>query len=331
MIYITGDCHFDFSKLNFKNFPEARDLTKEDVVIICGDFGIGPWNNNEKEDEYWLNWLEDRPFTVAFCDGNHENYDTLDAFPVHEWKGGKVHMVRDHVIHLMRGQVFTLEGKTFWVFGGARSHDITDGILEPDDPHFKKKRHTLDQWGGLYRINHQTWWAREMPSEEEFEEGMKNLAEYGNRVDFIISHTVSGSVQEMFLLEPENNELTAYFDRIASIASYDRWYFGHYHADRDLDERHTLLYEHIITAGAGADDDLGKAGAFQRGQRVRFMPDETLGRKKREGETWPVTGTILSVNRIGGGLWRGVEPTADIRGYDRHIYKHVPLSRMEKM
>lgn len=49
MIFVTGDCHFNFTKLNFRNFPEGRHLTKDDVVLICSDFGIGPWINNEKE------------------------------------------------------------------------------------------------------------------------------------------------------------------------------------------------------------------------------------------------------------------------------------------
>ena len=31
----------------------------------------------------------------------------------------------------MRGQVFEIEGKTFFTMGGAASHDIQDGILDP--------------------------------------------------------------------------------------------------------------------------------------------------------------------------------------------------------
>lgn len=29
-----------------------------------------------------------------------------------EWHGGKVHELRPHVLHLMRGQVFEIDGKT---------------------------------------------------------------------------------------------------------------------------------------------------------------------------------------------------------------------------
>lgn len=49
MIFITGDCHFDFRKLGNQHFPEGKHLTKEDYVIICGDFGVGPWGSNEAD------------------------------------------------------------------------------------------------------------------------------------------------------------------------------------------------------------------------------------------------------------------------------------------
>ena len=114
MIYITGDCHSDFRRFNTKNFPEQKDMTKDDYVIICGDFG-GVWNRDEEspQEAFNMDWLEDKPYTTLFVDGNHENFDRLNSYPVEEWNGGKVHRIRKSVIHLMRGQVFKLEGKTF--------------------------------------------------------------------------------------------------------------------------------------------------------------------------------------------------------------------------
>ena len=56
-----------------------------------------------------------------------------------KWHGGKVHRIRPHVLHLMRGQIYELEGYRFFTMGGAKSHDIEDGILEPDDPNFERK------------------------------------------------------------------------------------------------------------------------------------------------------------------------------------------------
>ena len=55
MIYVTGDCHADFTKFNTKIFPEQYEMTKDDYVIICGDFG-GVWNRFEenKHENHWI-------------------------------------------------------------------------------------------------------------------------------------------------------------------------------------------------------------------------------------------------------------------------------------
>ena len=42
MIYITGDCHSNFERFTEENFSIQNEMTKDDYVIICGDFG-GVW------------------------------------------------------------------------------------------------------------------------------------------------------------------------------------------------------------------------------------------------------------------------------------------------
>ena len=58
MIYITGDCHGNFERFNASIFPEQKGMTKEDYVIICGDFG-GVWNRDEVKlkQRYWIGWI----------------------------------------------------------------------------------------------------------------------------------------------------------------------------------------------------------------------------------------------------------------------------------
>ena len=129
MVYVTGDTHRNFSRFSPDRFPEMRAMTKADTVIICGDCGV-LWYGGRR-DEIQLALLEDLPFTIAFVVGNHESFTVLSKYPVEEWNGGKVQFLRPHVIHLMRGQVFTLEGHTFFTMGGASSHDVEDGVLDP--------------------------------------------------------------------------------------------------------------------------------------------------------------------------------------------------------
>ena len=140
MIYITGDCHTEFNKFSVSSFPEQKNMTKNDVVIICGDFG-GIWDTDKNSafEGHWLKWLDEKPFTTLFIDGNHENFDRLNSeFETVSVFGGKAHKIRSSIYHLLRGEVFEIEGIKFFAFGGARSHDIKDGVLEPGDPRIKR-------------------------------------------------------------------------------------------------------------------------------------------------------------------------------------------------
>jgi len=249
MIYVTGDTHADWTKrLNTDAFPEQKEMTKDDYVIICGDFGI--WDNSKRE-KYNLDWLEKKPFTTLFVSGNHENYDILDSLPVEEWHGGKVNFVRPTVIHLMRGQVFEIDGVTIFTFGGASSHDIKDGILEPTDPLLKQKKRALDRDPyALYRINHVSWWERELPSKEEMEEGLQNLEKVGNKVDFIVTHSPCTSI--LTRMDGGNglykkDLVSDYLQRIKDSVEYEHWLFGHMHVNVTYHhEKSTCLYEQII-------------------------------------------------------------------------------------
>ncbi len=177
-IFATGDTHGNLERFRPEYFPEGGELTKEDVVLQLGDFG-GVWFGDERDDEA-LDWLEGLPFTLAFVSGNHENYDALVKYPIENWHGGRVQPIRPHVLHLMRGQVFELAGRTFFTMGGAASHDIEDGILSLDDPNFERKYLTLKQKEHTrFRIDHLSWWREELPSEEEYAEARRNLDAHG--------------------------------------------------------------------------------------------------------------------------------------------------------
>ena len=116
-IFMTGDTHGDFSRLRPVAFREQVGLTKDDYLIICGDFG-GVWDGSEIEQQ-WLDWLEDRSFTTLFVSGNHENYDLLRSYPTSAWHGGLVQPIRPSVLHLMRGQLYEICGKKIFTMGGA--------------------------------------------------------------------------------------------------------------------------------------------------------------------------------------------------------------------
>ena len=220
MIYATGDCHGNFARFEQKHFSEQANMTKDDAVIIAGDFG-GVWFGDSRDDET-LDWLERLPFTLAFVCGNHENYDALERYPVAEWHGGKVHRVRPHVLHLMRGQIFELESYRFFTMGGAKSHDTN------------------------HRINHISWWRQELPSDEEYIEALQNLERYNWQVDYIITHCAPTSIALAGSRHNEADRLTDFLQEVRERATYHYWLFGHYHDNRAIDEKHILLWEQIV-------------------------------------------------------------------------------------
>ena len=242
MIYITGDTHGteDWEKINTTNFPEQKDMSPDsDYLIITGDFG-GVWGDSVT-DSYIQKTYGKRNFTTLFIDGNHENHDLLDKYPVEEWHGGKVHKISDHIIHLMRGQVFTIDGITFFTMGGAESTD--------------KK----------YRKEGVSWWARELPSDEEYEEALRNLEKVDFEVDIVLTHCApegyigknmspiyNSNISRLLannmagVVDRSGNRLTKFLDSLITERGlkFKHWYFGHYHRDLEWD-KFSLVFSKI--------------------------------------------------------------------------------------
>lgn len=244
-IYITGDTHGDVRRLNTTSFYEQKEMTKDDYVIILGDFGlVWDYKGESREEKNWLNWLEDKPFTTLFIDGNHENHDRLCEMPVEIWNDGKAHKVRPSVIHLMRGQVFTIDGLKIFTFGGASSHDIKDGILEPGDPRIKR---WWKDYTKLFRINKQSWWEGELPTKQEMAEGLINLEKNKWNVDYVMTHCTSSSTTAIIGDGHYGQDiLTDYLQEIKDRLKFKKWFFGHHHIDKQINADEICLFEQII-------------------------------------------------------------------------------------
>ncbi len=232
MIYVTGDTHGleDFYKLHIFA-GEHPEFKLNDYVIVAGDFGA-IWSERTLVEN--LRYYTELPFTVLFVDGNHENFDLINSYPVEIWNGGKVHKIKPNVIHLMRGQIFELEGKTIFTFGGATSIDRD------------------------YRIAGRSWWPQELPTYEELDEGIANLKKYNNKVDYIITHSC-GQRALMYpklriyagvkIACPESHLLSNFEDTV----EFKHWYFGHFHIDAQLSDKYTVLMHKIVKLGEGVD------------------------------------------------------------------------------
>ena len=222
MIYVTGDTHadLDIGKLSMRSFPQQRNLTKDDCLIICGDFGLA-WDDSKRE-RYWQKWLSEKNFTTLWVDGNHENFDYLKTFPLTDKFGGKVREITPSIYHLDRGQVLTIDGKKIFVMGGASSHD---------------------KW---HRKEHISWWADELPSAQEMERAIAALDKENWAIDYVISHCAPRSVQKMIADWYENDSLTGFLERVRTDLTFKHWYFGHYHIDKQMNEQFTALYQNVV-------------------------------------------------------------------------------------
>ena len=252
MIYITGDTHSDFRRFSRHIFPEQEEMSKTDYMIIAGDFG-GVWYGlndtaHQNAERYNLDELDRRSFTTLFIPGNHENYDRLlgDDFPQISWHGGRVKQIRPSILMLMSGDMYDIDGVKLFAFGGASSHDISDGILDGSDPNWRKQAEELQRRGKrFFRIKGISWWPQELPSPEEMQHGLQTLEENNWRTDFVVTHCAPASLLHLLGI-PGGNELNRYLEEIRGKLDYKRWFFGHYHANMNLSARDILLYEQII-------------------------------------------------------------------------------------
>lgn len=230
MIYVTGDTHggIDMKKLYEKEV--VNQLTENDYLIICGDFGF-IWNKSHEssKEKTWLEWFHEKKWTTLFVDGNHENFTRLYTYPEKEWHGGKVHVIRDNVLHLMRGQLFNIDGNRIFALGGASSHDRGPMAGEK---------------------NASGWWKEELPSRDELQEAGRTLNAANHEVDYVITHCLPTSLQSLVTkgkFKPDI--LTEYLEGIRTGVQYKHWYCGHYHVERDLDNNISIIFNRVIKLG----------------------------------------------------------------------------------
>ncbi|MCI8553360.1 MAG: hypothetical protein HFJ80_00235 [Clostridiales bacterium] len=218
MVYVTGDIHGDYSRFSSSG---VRRLKKGDTLLVCGDFGF-LWNGGHKEQQL-LKKLGTRPYTIAFLDGRHENYSLLATYPVSEWNGGHVQVIAGSLLHLMRGEIYEIEGESFFTFGGGESADHE------------------------FRTEGVGWWEEEMPSVGEMTDGVAHLKARGFQVDYVLTHEPSGKASGYLGSgKAPLNGVRIYLDRLEESVTCKRWYFGCLHLDKTISNRHRAVFQEIV-------------------------------------------------------------------------------------
>ncbi len=218
LIYVTGDTHGNFERFKEKSI---KRLKRNDTLIVCGDFGF-IWDGSRQERAN-LKRLSDLKFNVAFVDGCHENFNLLYSYPTQNWCGAKARIISDNVIHLMRGQVYTIEDKKIFTFGGGHSDDIE------------------------IRKEANSWYPQEEPTPEEVLEGVNNLIANDYKLDYVITHEPPSSIKLCLGIDMFHRlECDAFFEQIKEKCEFKHWFFGKCHENRFIPPRFSVLFDEVV-------------------------------------------------------------------------------------
>ncbi len=219
MICVTGDTHGDHRRLIQLGHHMCQEGQPGDSLLICGDAGL--LFTGDREETRFLDDLSNAPFNLLFVDGNHENFRLINRFPVEMWNGGHVHRIRQNVVHLMRGQVFTVEGRSIFTMGGAYSIDRDK------------------------RVRDVSYWEEEMPCPEEYRDAWRQLVNHQMKVDYVVTHTAPTSLigNMGYEVNPWEKPLNDFLEKVWKETAYHQWFFGHWHVDGPVDAKAKAVFK----------------------------------------------------------------------------------------
>jgi predicted phosphohydrolase len=224
-LFVCGDTHglpYDTRKLNGRSFSIQKKLTKNDVVVILGDFGW-VWYpfGADAQQEHYLDWFAQKPYTLAVIPGNHDNYDLIESLPLTSQWGAQAYELKrpkGSIYFLRRGEAYLFGQKRILTIGGALSIDKDE------------------------RTPHKSWWPQELLKDEEKERTLRLIKRYNGKFDYIFTHTAPISVIERLRRRhPIDNakceDPTAHFlEEVKKHCSFRSWHFGHFHTDDVVDD-----------------------------------------------------------------------------------------------
>ena len=210
MIFLTSDLHNNFNHSGLQEY--LLNGTENDLLIILGDIGL-MFPESENYESFAEKFIKIKK-PIAFLDGNHENFEYLYSLPSEKWNGGYVHRITDSIVHLIRGNVYKINGKSFFVMGGCESTQ-------------KWKDRGLSS-------------TMDSPSKEEIKYGYESLSGINNRVDYVLTHKY---MREENI--EEENTLSALTEYIDENVNFKKWFCGHWHKDEKIDGKHIAIYQKL--------------------------------------------------------------------------------------
>lgn len=230
MVYFTGDIHRHVNKLlrnlDYMNVPHEPDQ----IIVLLGDVGVNYMLDiSDKAEKGKLQ----RSGRIYFCiQGNHElRPENIDSYKLREWNGGKVYIEDDYpnLIFAKDGEVYCIDGNNYLVLGGAYSVDK------------------------YYRLMMGHYWFKDEQIALEHRPNLLSKIKQIKEVDIVLSHTcpVQWQPTDLFLegLDQSTVDKTMeeWLSEVEKNLKYKHWLFGHFHANRKINDKATMLYGKIIS------------------------------------------------------------------------------------
>lgn len=228
-VFVCGDTHGynDIAKISKSNWNKHEELTKDDVLIILGDFG-GIWypRSTSSSQERYLEMIAGKPWTTAVVLGNHENYDEIFSLPTEIMWGEEVYVYTHHlggkIYFFKRGKIYNINNLNILTIGGALSIDKE------------------------MRREGTSWWPQEDLSYTEINSCIDLLnTEHDHTttpIDIVLTHTCPQDIIKHILptralrygiiRDPVSAFLTEVREILHKKGYSDlEWHFGHFHED----------------------------------------------------------------------------------------------------
>ena len=227
--FITGDTHGNLTRVI--NFIKRFKLDANDNILILGDAGLF-WRKDQEDAKYWIELYEKECNGVHlyWIDGNHENFDIIKSW---NCDNKSVYNNSEHIHYCPRGF------ETFI--------DIDCG------DHIKARKALFlggaDSIDKFRRTKHLTWWEDETISEED----IKNIT---GSYYYIFTHTCDMTTFNDYILDlctisgldqsKIDHSSEEKLDKLFKNILFEEHYFGHFHTNKKLNNKHTCLFEDFI-------------------------------------------------------------------------------------
>lgn len=234
---VAGDLHGDTrAGVNLIRTAKKFGITN---IIVVGDFGYWPHFKDGIEFLDALNF-EARKLDVMvyWLDGNHENFDALEAAVKHYPNDGHGRVrIRSHIRYCTRGASWTWDGKRYMTVGGAVSVD-------------KENRLKLEKnkYGGKRTL----WWPQEQLTQEELQFAISRANGdklRGKPIDYLFTHDCPTNAPFRGRLKPDLDSQAhrQTMDRLGKAIQPKLWFHGHMHTRYEgyefpVYDAHTTVY-----------------------------------------------------------------------------------------